>query len=271
MRSTHGSDSPGSFRAVLADAGSAEADTLAGLLLFPAEAVRVALEPDLEACACTPGEARLLADRVAATVDAVPALLPGGHAVLLEPDAAALRGFVARLRPEANPPRELAGVAQRRHAPPLAWRLKAALRAGPLVPTAARLFFLEALLDRMDAPNQEQQVLEWALRFLEHLPEDVPPHQALAPRREELSMRLDQALDFRKALAGSSFEVISSQGVRMPHLHPQSLREEIALLDAVCLAVTGRPGWTLEGVARRDMGAVRDADSLLEALGRLEG
>jgi len=56
----------------------------------------------------------------------------------------------------------------------------------------------------------------------------------------------------------------------MPHLHPESLREELELLDAVCLAVTGRPGWALEGLARWDLGGGHDAASMLEAMARLD-
>ncbi|GFK92516.1 hypothetical protein NNJEOMEG_00341 [Fundidesulfovibrio magnetotacticus] len=268
LRSTFGDDSPEGLASVLADAGSAEAATLAALLLSPGPAVREALEPALEACRLTTDELPLLTDLVANGAARTAALFPDGRSAPLDLDAESARAFTLRLHPEATPPQELTRILDRRFPGRPAWRLKALLRAARPDYTSPRVFFLSALLERLEAPDGD--VLAWAVRFLEERGDDPTPHQALAAKYHELSARLRQAQDFRKALAASSFEVMASRGVRLSHLHPEALREELARLDAVCRAVLGGPAWAVAGLGERDLGSGHDAWSMAELLSGLE-
>lgn len=270
MASTHGDASPEAMEAVLADRDSPDAATLAGLLLFPSPALMERLEPLLEAAACTPEEARTAAEAVEEASGRTAALLPDGSrlAIALEPGEA--RTFVERLRLENTPPSELARILQKRSPAPAGWSLQATLRHSSLAWSPQRVSFLAALLGNMDLSGPKApEVLAWALAYLGSLPEDAPAAEPLGARQAELTARLRRSLDFHAALAKTSYEIMMAQGARVSLPHPDLIREELALLDAVSRAVTGRPGWALAGMAEQDLGLVEDGESLIEALGRL--
>ncbi|MFP5221175.1 MAG: hypothetical protein ACLGSA_02670 [Acidobacteriota bacterium] len=96
--------------------------------------------------------------------------------------------------------------------------------------------------------------------------------ELLGAKHLELTTQLRRALDFNRALAKSSFEVMMSQGVRAPLMHPEAVREELALLDCACRVLTGYPAWTLSGLTEVDLGAVdvetdSDGEAMIQALG----
>ena len=110
-------------------------------------------------------------------------------------------------------------------------------------------------------------VLAWALSWLSTLPPGTAPLGRLGDKYHELAARLKRAIDFHGMLSKSSFEVMLSQGVREPCLHPESIREELGLLGAVSLAVAGRPAWTLAGLREDDLGGTDDPLDVIRAFG----
>lgn len=287
--STHGDASAATILDVLRDRGDPDAATLAGLLLFPGEKVFARLEPVLERAACSPDDAAEAARIVDNEARAARVALPGGDhfEIALEPGDAA--SFVARLRLDANPPGELASIIDERFPADTAVTLKVLLRHCRLTFTPMRRAFLAALLagldtgqtldagaeggavgQRLDAQTEgggTHAILAWSLSWLSALPPDAAPFDRLGGKYHELTTRLKRALDFHEMLTKSSFEVMLSQGVREPCLHPESIRGELALLNAACLAVTGRPAWTLAGLMEDDLGATSDPEDVIRALG----
>lgn len=268
MRSTHGGDAIEDFQDMLARRDDPDAATLAGLLLTAPPGMQAMLEPELERAACSPGEARQAAAALEDRVKLARAVLPDGSVVeiALEPGDAAT--FLARLRPDRSPPARLAGLADQRFGPGRAGEVKAMLRQCRLEWSGQREFFTAALLAGLDVSSLAAlEALEWALTWLGTLDPEAPAAEMLGAKHLELTARLRRAADFHAALAKSSFEVMMAQGARVSLPHPDAVRGELALLDAVCLAVAGRPGWTLAGLSETDLGSVDDAESLVRALG----
>jgi hypothetical protein len=281
LTSVHGEASPDVFAAVLEDRDSADAAVLAGLLLFPGVETLVRLEPVLEAARCSAEDASAVAEAVEAKGGRTRALLPGGQPVDLSLLPGEARTLVMRLRLEHSPPPELTAVLDKGYPGPAAVRLKVVLRHCRLTWAAPRVNFLEALLEglspSLSEPGQVSddtrgaeaapEVLAWALSHLGDLPLEADPGQALGARYLQLTARLRRASEFHAALAGSSFEVMSAQGARVALPQPETVRRELALLDSVSQAVTGRPAWSLAGSAEMDLGEFEDGESVIAALG----
>jgi hypothetical protein len=96
--------------------------------------------------------------------------------------------------------------------------------------------------------------------------------ELLGARHLELTTQLRRAVDFNRAFSQSSFEVMMSQGVREPLMHPDAIREQLALLDGVCRILVGCPAWTLSGLTEVDLGEVDvesdgEGEAMIAALG----
>jgi len=272
---THGQGSAEGVRAILADPDSPDAATLAGLLLFPGEALLAELEPLLEQAACSPADASQVAEAVEARCVSARAGLPGGELIDVPLEPGAARTFVARLRLGHNPPPVLAAVLASRYPGPESWALKARLRHCRLEWSPERIAFLASLLGNMPqtkaGPGEEtRDVLDWAVGYLESLPPDAPALDHLGGRYAELTTLLKRAQDFHAALAKTSYEVMMAQGARVSLPQPDQVRRELALLDVVCRAVAGRPAWTLAGMLEMDLGFAEDGEAVIAALGGLE-
>lgn len=269
MASTHGGASPSDFQAILADRDDPDATSLAELLLFPDKDALNRLELVLEKADCSPKDALTVAEAVGQACPGTRAVLPGGEEVPLPLEPGDAARFVERLRLEHTPPRELSGAVGARFLGESGAPLKVALRHCRLEWTAGRIFFLAALIRNMASTGEELDVLVWALTYLGGLPEGAPPLDSLGMKYAELTTRLRRALDFQADLAKSSFEVLMAQGVRAPLLHPDAIRRELAMLETVCLAVAGRPAWTLAGMTEVDIGLFEDGEAMIAALERL--
>jgi hypothetical protein len=133
-----------------------------------------------------------------------------------------------------------------------------------------RICFLTALIKNIPTQGEALDILAWAFTYLGSLTDGASALDSLGMRYAELTSRLRHSLDFHAALAKSSFEVMMSQGARVVLPHPDQIRGELALLDAVCLAVAGRPAWSLAGMAEVDIGLFEDGETMIAALGRLD-
>lgn len=270
MASTHGGASPSDFETVLANRDDPDAASLTDLLLFPNNDVLNRLELLLEGEEFSSPDALAVAKALEKTVS-TRALLPGGEEVPVLLELGDVARFVERLRLEHAPPRELSEAVADGFPGVSGAPLKVALRHCRLEWTSERTVFLTALLRNMPAKGEALDILVWALTYLGSLPDGASALDSLAVKYAELSARFRRALDFHSALAKSSFEVMMAQGARVVLPHPDQIRGELALLDAVCLAVAGRPAWSLAGITETDLGEVDGGEAALDILGRLEG
>jgi len=267
MVSTHGGASPSDFRTVLENRDDPDAASLTDLLLFPDNDALNRLELLLEGSECSPMDALAVADALAKT-SSTRAILPGGGEVPVLIERGNATRFVERLRLEHSPPRELteavtAGFPGENGAP-----LKVALRHCRLEWNVERICFLAALIRNIPTTGEALDILAWTLTYLGALPDGASALDSLGIKYAELTTRLRRSLDFHAALSKSSFEVMMAQGVRAPLLHPDAIRRELAMLETVCLAVAGRPAWTLAGMTETDLGEVDDGEAALDILGR---
>lgn len=156
-----------------------------------------------------------------------------------------------------------------RFSPQTALDLALACRQADLDWSRPRESFLTALLNRLDpgAPESPDAV-RFALRFLGDLAPGTPPLAALPRLRERLVSQLSRAKVQETTLAGSNFETLAMTGLRLPYLHAPDIARELALLDLVLLAVTGRSG-AAQAAVSRDLGRVDDVSDLIAALGGL--
>lgn len=269
LRATHGGDSPEDVAQALAIPDDPDSRSLVALLLFPGQEQLAALEPELRAAACTPEEAALAARMAEAEVEAAFAVLPGGKRIPLPLEPGDVAALLLRLKPDHSPPPQLANTLLERLPAAQANRCLVLLRHCRLDWSPERVLFLTALAAGLppDDPDMED-VLAWTLAWLSTLPPRLSPADRLGPARAELAGRLRRSVDFHEALAKSSYEVMMAQGGRASLPHPEQVRREIALLDAACLAATGRPGWALMGLSEIDLGTVEDEEALLKALER---
>ncbi len=268
VRSAHGGDSPEDFEAVLSDHDGPDARSLCSLLLFPGEAQLAALEPVFEEAACTPEDARKAATMVELEVNRTRAILPGGVSIDIPLDPGDVAALVIRLRLDHTPPQLLSRGIDERFTPETASRIKSRLRHSRLDWTGQRIFFLAALFGGLDPARADlDEVLSWALTWLSSLPPDAVAAERLGAKHGELTARLRRSADFHAELSKTSYELMMAQGARVSLPHPDEVRRELALLDAVCMAVAGRPGWALEGVMEVDLGQIEDEESLIRALG----
>jgi hypothetical protein len=270
MASTHGGVSPRDFRVVLANRDDPDAASLAELLLFPDNDALNRLELLLEGEEFSPMDAQAVAEALEGIAESR-AILPGGEEVPVILEQGDATRFVERLRLEHTPPSELTEAVTAEFPDESGAPLKVALRHSRLEWTVARIIFLAALIRNIPAKDDPLEVLLWALTYLGALPDGVSAMDSLGMKYAELTTRLRRSLDFHAALSKSSFEVMMAQGVRAPLLHPDAIRRELAMLETVCLAVAGRPAWTLAGMTETDLGEVDDGEAALDILGRLEG
>jgi len=297
VESTHGDASPQAIAAVLAQRDSSDAATLAAMLLFPDADLRARIEPLALAARCTTQEARAVGEAVEDAARSAVILLPGGQrlTLLLEPgDAAA---FVKRLQLADSPPEELSRLLRELFGPQEAALLSVMLRTSRLRWNPARVGVVSRLLaglgkraardsgvGQFDLPAPE--LLAWTLAWLDSLGPDSLATDAgetkrshtwtlpelLGARHLELTTQLRRAVEFNRVFSQSSFEVMMSQGVRAPLMHPDAIREQLALLDGVCRILAGCPAWTLSGLTEVDLGEVdvesdREGEAMIAALG----
>ncbi|MHC1711523.1 MAG: hypothetical protein AB9872_05145 [Solidesulfovibrio sp.] len=265
IASTHGDLSATELTALLADRDDSQAASLVELVLFPGESVALTLEPALARARLDAAGVRPLADAVAGVAGRTVAVMPDGNRlpVALTPDD--VRRFVARLEPGRNLPEEAARLLTERFGPAEALALAVTARqTGPDWSPAAASFFT-SLLSRLDAKAPPApDTIRFALRFLRSLPRNALPLPSLGARREQLATQLRRARQQEETLSGSNFETLSMTGMRLPYLHAPDIAKELALIDTVLVAVTGRlPDNT--ATRCRDMGTICDVDALMAA------
>ena len=275
MESTHGGASLETVRHALSRRDDPDAATLAALLLSPSQDVLAALEPAAQDARCCSRQAHHLAQAAEARVTGALLLFGAGGRLEIELLPGEAADFVRRLRLDKNAPRQVLEVAARRYSHKDSLALGVLLRHCGLAWTPQREAFVVRLLENLPAADAGASsgghcaaldVLRWALAWLGSLPGQGAPLDALPRTYHELSAQLRRARDYQELLARSSFEILSAQGMRAPHLHPGTLAGELALLDAVCRATTGHPAWTFNARVDTDLGCLEDCESLMEAL-----
>lgn len=248
---------------------SSELGHLAVLLQQPDEDLLSRLEPLLAQAEV--GESALalalmaLAERGELTMALLP---PEGPAIMLAPTAGEARELARRLRPEATAPAEVRDILARRFSPAEAARLGALLRHCRLEWSAGEVFFVCALLERLDpALDDAGALLVWAAHFLSLVEPGEGPRDALTRRRRALDAQLRQAQFAEESLAHGNFEVRMAQGQRMGHVHGPDVEAELALLDRASLLVLGVPGASLEApFAVRDLGQAGSVADMLRLM-----
>ena len=297
VESTHGDSSPQAIAAVLSQRDSSDAATLAAMLLFPDADLRARMEPLALAARCSIREARAVGEAIEGAVRSVAILLPGGQRFTLPLEPGDAAAFVERLQLADSPPEELSRLLRELFGPQEAALLSAMLRTSRLCWNPARVEVISRLLTglgRNAAQDRGQNTLDrpapdllaWTLAWLDSLGPDSLAANAgetkqgrswtlpelLGARHLELTTQLRRAVDFNRAFSQSSFEVMMSQGVRAPLMHPDAIREQLTLLDGVCRILAGCPAWTLSGLTEVDLGEVDvesdgEGEAMIAALG----
>lgn len=297
VESTHGDSSPQGIAEVLSQRDSSDAATLAAMLLFPDADLRADLEPLALAARCTAQEALAVGEAVEAAVSSAAILLPGGQRLTLPLEPGDAAAFVDRLQLADSPPEELSRLLRELFDPQEAALLSVMLRTCRLGWNPARMDVLSRLLaglgkraakdgglGPLDRPAPE--LLAWTVSWLDSLGPDALAHSAgeskrghvwtlpelLGAKHLDLTTQLRRAVEFNRVFSQSSFEVMMSQGVRAPLMHPDAIREQLALLDGVCRILVGYPAWTLSGLTEVDLGEVdvesdNEGEAMIAALG----
>lgn len=271
VEGVYGTRDPSALGELLADREGGESATLFEMFFFPDAALKASLEPLLSRLAYSKEEAAAVGEAVAGLVSRTAAIMPDGGRLMLAPSAGDVRGFVSRLRLDRNPPGAVADVVDARHRPETAARMRAAMRHSRLSWNRPREFFLSALFRNLDADEGlALEVMDWALGHLDIVGPEALPEGALGARFNELSSQLKLAEEARELFDRGNFETLMSQGVRLPHVHADSVRREMELVDLASKAVLGRPAGELAR-AERDLGTYDDPAALLDALGGIGG
>jgi len=297
VESTHGDSSPQAIAKVLSQRDSSDAATLAAMLLFPDADLRADLEPLALAARCSVQEARAVGEAVEAAVRSAAILLPGGQRLTLPLEPGDATAFVDRLQLADSPPKELSRLLRELFGPQEAALLSAMLRTSRLRWNPARVEVIARLLTGLgnraaqdgglgplDRPAPD--LLAWTVSWLDCLDADSLTIHAgetkqvgswtlpelLGAKHLELTTQLRRAVEFNRVFSQSSFEVMMSQGVRAPLMHPDAIREQLALLDGVCRILVDCPAWTLSGLTEVDLGEVdvesdSEGEAMIAALG----
>jgi len=297
VESTHGESSPQAIAGVLSQRDSSDAATLAAMLLFPDADLRADLEPLALAARCTAQEALAVGEAVEAAVRSAAILLPDGQRLTLPLEPGDAAAFVDRLQLAESPPEELSRLLQELFAPQEGALLSVMVRTSRLRWNPARVDVLSRLLaglgkraaqdgalGALDRPAPE--LLAWTVSWLDSLGLDALASSAgetkqghswtlpelLGAKHLDLTTQLRRAVEFNRVFSQSSFEVMMSQGVRAPLMHPDAVREQLALLDGVCRILVGCPAWTLSGLTEVDLGEVdvesdNEGEAMIAALG----
>ncbi len=276
---------PAGLADILSRREESDGATLLAMLVFPDAAMKERLEPLFSRLACDQEEARAVGEAAANRVSRTEAIFPDGTRLALSLTPGDVREFTARLRLADNPPRVLAGLLAERPAPDcaecadsidsadVAARMLAALRHCRLSWTQPRLFFLSMLLRGLDSGTgsagdaaDRMDAFTWALGYLDALSPDADPAAALSPWIRGLDDRLKTARRNRELMEKGNFETLMSQGVRLPHIHEESVLRELTLARLAARAVLGPEA---DGLARmeEDLGAYEDPAALIAALG----
>ena len=297
VETTHGESSPQAIAGVLSQRDSSDAATLAAMLLFPDADLRADLEPLALAARCSVQESRAVGEAVEGAVRTAAILLPGGQRLTLSLEPGDAAAFVKRLQLADSPPEELSRLLRDLFGPREAAHISVMLRTSRLRWNPARVGVVSRLLEGLgkraaresdleplDRPAPE--LLAWTLAWLDSLGPDSLAINAgeskrghswtlpelLGAKHLELTTQLRRAVEFNRVFSLSSFEVMMSQGVRAPLMHPDALREQLAFLDGVCRILAGCPAWTLSGLTEVDLGEVdvesdSEGEAMIAALG----
>lgn len=269
LESSLGPLAPAELAARLADADDLEAAPLRELLLFPGRDTSLVLEPALAAAGLAAADLPALTVRLAGTVRNIRVLLPARPPLDLPVTVGDLDLFVDRLRPAHTPPASIRQALATRFPAPLALELAVDCRLAALPWPPSHRAFLESLLPRFDpAAPDAPDLVRFSLRFFAELAPGEPPLATLPRRREALVSQYHRARLQEQSLANSNFETLLMTGARLPHLHAPDLARELALVDAILLALTGRPGGP-DAPDERDLGTVDDVAGVLDAFSRL--
>lgn len=251
---------------VLKDEDEPEHEQLKEMLLFPDEALRMAVEPSLEKAKLSPADLDDLAGDLAGALQAVPVAVPGTQTVLqlpFERDAAKL--FVSRLHADVHLDERLIASADEHLPPETATAVKVRLRSSHLPINEGLVLFLRRVLTTMG--NEDTFLADFS-SLLVILAEDDHGRDVYELLKEKKIAAVDQLRlkkDQEERLAKSNTETMLMAGERILAFDEDTLREGIAVIDRVSLAVFGVAVETGEDIPARDLG-VFDPDTDVDRL-----
>lgn len=266
IASTHGALSPRELETLVTDREDPQAASLIELLLFPGETVARTLEPGLAAAGLDAAGEKRLARALEELAPRAVAVLPDGTrlTIPLAPDD--LRRFVSRLAPTRTLPPGIGRIVASRFGAAAALETAVAARQTGPDWTARNTAFFTALADRLPPEAADTlAALHYGLRFTAGLAPTDLPIPALIARHGRLAAQLRRARQQEQALAASNFETLILGGNRLPYLHAPDIAREMALAEALILAVTGRPAPDTGGSCL-NLGVVEDVDGLVAVL-----
>ncbi|MGD8701266.1 MAG: hypothetical protein PVH26_02440 [Desulfosarcina sp.] len=223
------------------DTGS-ERDSLLDLIFYPDMGIQLELEPMLASLKCSPAdEAALLDGLLNRAIDATVRLPDGQPLVRIRLPDFIKAQFLDRLNIAWQMDPQVAAALEANVSADSQLQIKVRLRNAALPPTANRDRFLSRLFERMpnDSPDY-LDCLELVLPLLASAKADANVYDLLVERKRNLYRSLMQARRFEGLLARSNMETLMLQGIRPPQVAASILRQEMRLIDSICLGAYGK-------------------------------
>jgi hypothetical protein len=237
--STFSSPSPERLKEILSEETNGEVETLLSLIFFPDTATQLQLEDFLETGGFEDAdEARVLKYLIETDAE-TPLRLPGiTETFMLTMPPWAGEQFIRRLNISKRVDERLLN-AVRRHVPEAQiLHAKVKLRNSRFAETESRTAFLSAFFEKIR--DDDFSSLGFLLAFFEEQTDHADIFEALIARKRHCFHSLQKAEKFEKMLRADNIETLMMRGVRMPYVDQEDMREKMAQIDRICLAIFGK-------------------------------
>ncbi len=233
---------PDRLASFLADDTNSERDSLLDLIFFPDLAVQMDLEPLLEASRCSAGDKNEVHDRLMARAIHARVNLPDGRklASLLVPDFIKSQ-YLERLNIAWQIDPRVATAIDKCLSAANGTIIKVRLRNAGICTRSGHGVFLCRFFERMaDSDPDYLACLDLALSILQTADEGVDVYDLLIEHKRSLFRSLQQARRFETLLGQSNMETLMLQGVRAPHVSPNTLMQHMRRVDLICFGIFGK-------------------------------
>ncbi|WP_319407460.1 hypothetical protein [uncultured Desulfosarcina sp.] len=236
------SPEPDRLASFLTDDANSERDSLLDLIFFPDQAAQMNLEPLLEAARYSVEDKIKLHDRLMARAVHARVNLPDGRKLvsLLVPDFIKSQ-YLERLNIAWQMDPQVATAIEKCLPAALGPIVKVRLRNAGIGTGSGHGVFLCRFFERMaDSHPDYLACLDLALSILQTVDDGVDVYDRLVEHKRSLFRSLQQARRFETLLGQSNMETLMLQGVRAPHVSPNTLMQHMRRVDLICFGIFGK-------------------------------
>ena len=229
------------LKALIRDTSNCESDSLIELIYFPDESIQLRLEDQLESYVFQQTDQETVLEQILSHQGKTRVHFEGLQPVLtIKTLENGVRAFLARLNIARQIDSELVGIIDHRAGEEQGRKYKVWLRNMVMDLRARDNAFIKDLFLKMGFSSNFDEYLFFSLRLLEESQNETDLFQALNQHKQRCLKHLQQNDRLEAYRSNHNIETLMAHGIRIPHMHKQTLLVQIAFVDDICLALFNR-------------------------------